>query len=74
MHLPTFVVRGLDKDGHRAFYTGRAGDGWLATSEADAFGYTSLEGARNRAKNLNRMTAIHGWLFVAPVPAQAVAA
>lgn len=69
-----FVVRGIDKNGNEAFYTGRAGDGWLTTSDlhtspAEAFTYATLEGARNKATSLNRMSDIHGWRFVG-IPSQ----
>jgi hypothetical protein len=64
-----FLVRGLDNDGREAFYTGRAGDGWLG-AKAEAFGYQTLDGARNRATGLNRHSELHGWRFIA-VPAEA---
>lgn len=59
------ILRGLDVNGNEAFYTGRAGTGFVSADKAEAFTYTLLAGARLQATNLNRMTALHGWRFIA---------
>ncbi len=61
----TFILRGLDADGKEFFYTGRSGNGWISPSRDDSFFYHAMEVARNKAKNFNRMTALHGLWFVA---------
>ncbi len=66
MFVPIPVV-GVTKDGDRVWYTGKAGEGFVSANPQDAFLGYSLEGARNRAKNLNRMVGIHGIWFVACV-------
>ena len=63
---PTFPIVGTGRDGKRVWYTGKAGDGFISHDPKDAFMY-SLEGARHRAKILNRMTELHGIYFVACV-------
>ncbi len=64
--VDNYVVRGVSKDGVVQYYTGRAGSGWLSPNIAEAFGYQSLEGARNRAKGMNAMEPIHGVWFTVP--------
>lgn len=59
-------VIGRKADGTAVWYTGRAGAGFVSENAAEAFCY-SIEGARNRALNLNRGTALHGIRFVACV-------
>lgn len=60
-----YIVRGLTADGAEVFYTGRAGDKFISPCRTASFGYVSQLQARNRAKNLNGMTAIHGVWFIA---------
>jgi len=62
-----YIVRGLSNgpDFDEWFYTGRSGDGWLSLKRDDAFGYESLQVARNKALLFNRMTTIHGYRFIA---------
>ncbi len=59
-----YIVRGLDGNGGEVFYTGRAGEGWVSPSRAEAFGY-SKEGAQRKALSFNRNTELHGLRFVA---------
>lgn len=56
-----FVVRMVSREGQVVFYTGKAGAAWATENVADAFGYGTLSGARNRAAVINKMTAIHGF-------------
>lgn len=60
-----YLIRGLRADGAEVWYTGRAGDGWVSGDKREAFACLTLEGARARALNFNRMTALHGVRFVA---------
>lgn len=55
------VVRMVSQDGQVFFYTGRAGSGWVSQNLSDAFTYQTIEGARNKACVINRMTPIHGF-------------
>lgn len=64
--IDTYVIRGVSAAGTVQYYTGRAGDRWLSPSIAEAFGYASLEGARRKAMNMNRMSKIHGVWFTVP--------
>lgn len=59
-----YIVRGLTASGAEMFYTGRAGERFINSARSEAFGYTSLDAARAKAKNLNRMTALHGVWFI----------
>lgn len=61
----SFILRGVTGGGAEVFYTGRAGEYWTSDVRADAFDYSSLEWARTKAKNFNRMVDIHGVWFVA---------
>ncbi len=45
----------------KAFYTGRAGDGWLG-DKAEAFTY-SREGAERKAAMFNENSRLHGYTF-----------
>ena len=65
--VPTYPIVGTDRSGKRVWYTGKAGDGFISHNPKDAFMGYSLEGARHRAKILNRMTGLHGVYFVACV-------
>jgi hypothetical protein len=58
-------IVGRTADGKTVWYTGRAGDGWVSSNPKEAFLGFSLEGARSRATQFNRMTAVHGIYFVA---------
>jgi hypothetical protein len=58
-------VTGVNKDGIRVWYTGKAGEAFVSTNHADAFLGYDLHGARRRAEILNRMTPIHGIRFMA---------
>lgn len=56
-------VRGTTKDGNRVFYTGKAGQEFVSTDYKQTFFYYSIDGALNRAAQLNEMTPIHGVHF-----------
>lgn len=58
-------IMALDANGYRAWYTGKAGLLFVDADQKNAFMGFSLEGARRKATVLNRMTAMHGWYFVA---------
>lgn len=60
----TFIVRGLTAEGNERFYTGRAGNDFVSPYVSHAFEYATLEGARNKALSLNRMTELHGVRFI----------
>lgn len=66
-----YIVRGLNQDGEEFFYTGRAGKEFVSKVRSESFGYVSQTQARARATNLNRMTEIHGYRFVATAYDQA---
>jgi hypothetical protein len=58
-------ITGIDNSGNRVWYTGRSGQGFVSHDHEDAFlGYT-LNGARDKAAKLNKMTSLHGIYFVA---------
>lgn len=59
------LVIGTDKQNNVWYYTGRAGEGFVSRSRADAFTGYSMEGAKNRAQNLNAGTGAHGITFKA---------
>lgn len=61
-----FFVRGRKANGETVWYTGMAGQGFVSDSIRHAFDYPTLEQARNRARNLNQMTQLHGIHFVVP--------
>ena len=46
------------------YYTGRAGQGFVAPFLSEAFRYHSREGANRKAMDLNAMSAVHGWRFL----------
>jgi hypothetical protein len=60
-------VIGRTAEGSTVWYTGKAGEQFISADPHEAFMGYSLDGARNRAKNLNRMTPMHGIYFVACV-------
>lgn len=60
-----YVVRGITKDGKQVFYTGKAGSGFVSDKRGESFGYVGQHHAQERAKNLNRMTELHGIHFIA---------
>jgi len=60
-------IVGRTAEGGTLWYTGRAGEGFVSTNPKEAFLGYSLEGARNCAARLNRMTPVHGIRFVACV-------
>ena len=66
MENQTIAVMGRTAEGGTVWYTGRAGAAFISANESEAFRY-SIEGARRRALNLNRGTAMHGIRFVAVV-------
>jgi hypothetical protein len=49
-----FIVRLIDANGIHRFYTGRAGCYFLSANRADAFTYSTMQGARHRADIFNR--------------------
>jgi hypothetical protein len=58
-------ITGINSNGDRVWYTGRTGKEFVSTNHEDAFlGYT-LNGARDKAAKLNKMTQLHGIYFVA---------
>jgi hypothetical protein len=58
-------ITGIDRNGDRVWYTGRSGQEFVSHNHEDAFlGYT-LNGARDKAAKLNKMTSLHGVYFVA---------
>lgn len=65
--LLKFFVIGRTREGETVYYTGRAGQAFVSPKPEEAFGYESLEVARRRAANFNRMTEIHGIRFMVPV-------
>ena len=65
MSNSSYVLRGLNADGVKFFYTGRAGAGWISSDASEAFVYASIEGARRRAVSFNRASEIHGVWFIA---------
>lgn len=68
----TYVVRMVSSEGRVCFYTGKAGSGCVSENVADAFAYETLEGARRKAGEFNRMTAVHGFHAIGwEVPADA---
>lgn len=60
-----YILRGLDRAGHQYFYTGKAGDAWVSALPGDAFPYSDLQQARNRATRFNSRESLHGLWFVA---------
>lgn len=59
-----YVLRGVDVIGTEVFYTGKSGNGFVSDSISEAFGFSTIEGARRKASVLNRMMPAHGWRFV----------
>lgn len=57
------VLVGTDDKGAEGYYTGRAGLAFVSADIAEAYGAWNSEGARNKARMLNRMTRAHGWTF-----------
>lgn len=45
------------------FYTGRAGDGWVAADRSEAFGYEGKGEAERKAALFNRNRILHGKIF-----------
>lgn len=69
-----YILRALTKNSEERFYTGRAGQSnWVSADRGEAFTYSSQNVARTKAKNFNRMVAIHGIWFIA-IPAAEVTA
>lgn len=60
-----YILRSIDLDGNVGYYTGKAGQEWVSPRKADAFGYNTLEGARNKAARFNEFEPIHGLWFLA---------
>jgi hypothetical protein len=67
MATTTTPIKALDANGAEFWWTGRAGNLWVSANAADAFRGLSLDGARRKAAQFNRMTEIHGLRFVAVV-------
>ncbi len=69
----TYVLRGLNQSGQTFFYTGKAGDGWVASNKDASFGYVSQDVARSKATLFNSRVALTGIWFIA-IPYAEVAA
>ena len=63
-----FQVIGRKSDGSTVYYTGRSGQAFISESSLEAFQFDTLEYARHRATVLNRMSTLHGILFIALCP------
>ncbi len=62
------AIRGVTRDGNVVWYTGRAGDGYIASKLEDSFQYGFLRQANIRAIILNRMFEATGiWFTAIPV-------
>jgi len=57
-----FVLQAKDKAGQLAYYTGRAGAGWVSQDRAAAWVDSEANQSR-KAGRFNRMTAVHGLSF-----------
>lgn len=66
----SYILRGITRDGDVVFYTGGAGDRWLTPNKAEAFRYSTLSTAQNRALRFNEMEPVHGVRFLAGPPSQ----
>ncbi len=66
--MTAYPIRGVDDNGLEFWYTGKAGEAFVSRNRYDAFMGYELEGAQRVAKNLNRMSALHGLRFVAVHP------
>lgn len=60
-----YILRGLNADGKQFFYTGKAGEGWVAPNREASLGYVSQSQAREKAKLFNGRVALTGLWFVA---------
>jgi hypothetical protein len=60
----SYVLRALDNEGNRYFYTGTAGLNWLSFEPENAFEYQGWEAACNKAKTFNKMEPVHGYWFL----------
>ena len=63
--LPFIPVVGRTADGKTVWYTGKAGSEFVSSDPKAAFKGYSVDNARRRALQLNRMTPMHGIYFVA---------
>ena len=61
-----FVLQAKDKAGQLAYYTGRAGAGWVSQDRAAAWVDSEANQSRN-AGSFNLLTKVHG-LFFACIP------
>lgn len=59
------ILRAVDANGNVAFWTGKAGSEWISADRSQAFCAYTLEGARRKALQFNRMESVHGWRFIA---------
>lgn len=59
------ILRAVDANGNVAYWTGRTGAKWVSANRALAFSAYTMEGARRKALQFNRMSDIHGWRFIA---------
>jgi hypothetical protein len=60
----TYVLRALDKEGNRYFYTGKAGMDWLSFYPYEAFAYHTRQAAHLKAMRFNKMEQVHGYWFI----------
>lgn len=59
------IVKGIYENGQTVYYTGKAGRDWLTENRNEAFTGYSLDGARRKALQFNKMTDFHKIRFVA---------
>jgi hypothetical protein len=62
------MIKAIDAAGNVFWYTGKAGQEWVSPNQADAWNDYTLEYARHRAAQFNRMSSVHGLYFLAVVP------
>ena len=58
-------LRAVSTDGKVFWWTGKAGAAWVSPDRSQAHVALSLEGARRKALQFNKMSALHGLYFVA---------
>lgn len=59
------ILRAVDANGSVFYWTGRAGAAWVSADRAEAFSAYTMEGARRKALQFNRMMDLHGLRFMA---------
>lgn len=62
--MTNFKLFGLNKSDEKVFYTGKVGNAWVSTNEAEAFGYPTYEAAKAKADRHNVYSSIHGIYFI----------